>query len=92
MIDNEFAHQSYGINGNNEKEVVAHIEKTTTRTRMEAPELVRAMSPEQRAHAEKKLVRKIDFRLMPMLILMYIMNYLDRNNVSHQISSHLHKC
>lgn len=49
---------------------------------MEAPELVRNMSPEERAHAEKMLVRKIDFRLMPMLVLMYILNYLDRNNIA----------
>jgi hypothetical protein len=34
----------------------------------------RSWSPE----AERKLVRKIDFRILPMLIIMYILNYVDR--------------
>jgi hypothetical protein len=42
------------------------------------PELVRNMTPEERAGLEKKLVRKIDLRLLPMIILMYILNYIDR--------------
>lgn len=46
------------------------------------PALVAAMSSELRAEAEKALVRKIDVRLMPMIVLMYIMNYLDRNNIA----------
>lgn len=41
-----------------------------------APPLVAAMTPEQRVLAEDKLRRKIDIRLLPMIILMYIMNYL----------------
>lgn len=48
----------------------------------EAPELVRNMTPEQRLTAETRLKRKIDMRLLPMIILMYIMNYLDRNNIA----------
>lgn len=55
---------------------------TITRTRREPPELVRSLSPEERQHLEIELVRKIDLRLLPMLILMYIMNYLDRNNIA----------
>lgn len=46
------------------------------------PPLVAAMSQEQRMHAEAKMRRKIDTRLLPMIILMYIMNYLDRNNIA----------
>jgi len=46
------------------------------------PPLVAAMSPERRIHAEAKMRRKIDTRLLPMIILMYIMNYLDRNNIA----------
>jgi hypothetical protein len=34
-------------------------------------------SAEERARAEKKLVRKLDFRLMPMMIVIFIMNYID---------------
>jgi hypothetical protein len=46
--------------------------------RFEAPEFIRNWTPEERQHAEKRLKAKIDLRLMPMIILMYIMNYLDR--------------
>jgi hypothetical protein len=46
------------------------------------PPLVATMSQEQRLQAEAKLRRKIDTRLLPMIILMYIMNYLDRNNIA----------
>ncbi|KAH6857384.1 pantothenate transporter liz1 [Alternaria rosae] len=47
-----------------------------------APPLVAAMSAQERIEAEKKMRRKIDTRLLPMIILMYIMNYLDRNNIA----------
>jgi hypothetical protein len=48
----------------------------------EMPECIRHMSVEEREQAELKLRQKIDLRLMPMIILMYIMNYLDRNNIA----------
>jgi len=48
---------------------------------MVAPVLVAAMSAEHRAATEKRLVRKVDARLLPPVIIMYIMNYLDRNNM-----------
>ena len=63
-----------------------HLSDTITQTpnlrRREAPPLVQALSPEHRSQAERHLVRKIDARLLPMVILMYIMNYLDRNNIA----------
>lgn len=55
---------------------------TLTGRRREAPALVRNLSKEERRQLELALVRKIDFRLMPMVILMYILNYLDRNNIA----------
>lgn len=66
-------------------DMVDYVETANTNTpsrRLEAPELVRNMTQEQRQHAEKTLIRKIDLRLMPALILMYILNYLDRNNIA----------
>ena len=48
----------------------------------EAPGLVRNMTPEYRLKVESQLKRKIDLRLLPMIILMYMMNYLDRNNIA----------
>lgn len=47
-------------------------------SKLEPPPLVAAMSQEQRMVAEAKMRRKVDTRLLPMIILMYIMNYLDR--------------
>ena len=55
---------------------------TISRSRREPPELVRSLSSEERQRLEAALVRKIDFALLPMIILMYIMNYLDRNNIA----------
>jgi len=75
MIEDEFAHGSYGVNAEKVSATYVH-DAVVVQPAMEPPMLVRAMSPEQRQAAEKKLVRKIDFRLLPMLILMYIMNYL----------------
>ncbi|KAG6985278.1 MFS-type transporter cnsO [Physcia stellaris] len=48
----------------------------------EAPPLVKHLTAIERHDLEIKLVRKIDIRLLPMLVLMYIMNYLDRNNIA----------
>lgn len=36
---------------------------------LEAPELVRNLTTDERFALEKRLVRKIDFRLLPMIIL-----------------------
>ena len=54
----------------------------TARIRREPPPLIKDLSSEDRRRLELALVRKIDFRLLPMIILMYVMNYLDRNNIA----------
>lgn len=46
--------------------------------RMEPPEIIRNMTPEHRERVEKRLKRKIDGRLLPTIIIMYILNYIDR--------------
>ena len=53
-----------------------------SRTRREAPPLVRILTPEERTRLEAALVRKVDLRLLPMIVLIYIMNYIDRNNIA----------
>jgi len=78
-MEHEYSEQSYSKNGNNndDKAAAIHMEALVQeRSRLEPPELVKAMTPEQRAIAEQKLKRKIDLRLLPMLVVMYIMNYL----------------
>ncbi|KAI9041802.1 MFS general substrate transporter [Aspergillus affinis] len=46
------------------------------------PPTLQGTTDEQRVVMEKALVRKLDLRLMPMLALIYIMNYLDRNAIA----------
>lgn len=78
-----------GYGDENDNKLAQHVSDaslvdvpTITGTRREPPELVKNLSLEERQHLETALVRKIDLRLLPMLILMYIMNYLDRNNIA----------
>lgn len=40
------------------------------------------LSSDERQLLENKLVRKIDSRLLIMMLVMYILNYLDRNNIA----------
>ena len=47
-----------------------------------APEFLQSLSPELRLKLETKLRRKIDLRLMSVVVIMYILNYLDRNNIA----------
>ena len=48
----------------------------------EPPTYVKNLSADERKRAERALVRKIDFRLIPPIVIMYILNYLDRNNIA----------
>ncbi len=45
---------------------------------LQPPEFIRNLTPEKRAELEKALKRKIDIRLLPAIIIMYILNYIDR--------------
>lgn len=42
------------------------------------PEILRQYSDAELKTMERKLLRKVDMRLLPTMILIYIMNYLDR--------------
>lgn len=46
------------------------------------PPTLAVIPEEELARMEKKLVRKIDARLMPAVIIMYLLNYIDRNNIA----------
>ncbi|KAK2603668.1 hypothetical protein QQS21_004141 [Conoideocrella luteorostrata] len=46
--------------------------------RFQPPEVIRHLTHEERQHLEKALLRKIDIRILPMIIIMYILNYIDR--------------
>lgn len=63
--------------------IVASEDESPVTTRERLPPIsIRHLSPEERLRLEQKMRKKIDLRLMPMLILMYILNYLDRNNIA----------
>ncbi|EPS40425.1 hypothetical protein H072_5739 [Dactylellina haptotyla CBS 200.50] len=47
----------------------------------EKPPLLKHLSDDEIEELEIKLKRKIDIRLLPTIIVVYIMNYLDRNNI-----------
>lgn len=42
----------------------------------------RSYDPEFSRETEKRLVRTIDLRLMPLIVVIYIFNYLDRNSIT----------
>ncbi|AOW00785.1 major facilitator superfamily domain-containing protein [Yarrowia lipolytica] len=46
------------------------------------PESLASLTEEEMLAVEKKFVRRIDIRMLPMLMLIYILNYLDRNNIA----------
>ncbi|OAA63009.1 pantothenate transporter liz1 [Cordyceps fumosorosea ARSEF 2679] len=46
------------------------------------PPILAGLSAEERNTLERHLRRKIDLRLLPMIVLMYILNYIDRNNIA----------
>lgn len=60
-----------------EKITTTNVEDSAAQ-RQQAPEFIRNLTPEEREHLEKRLKRKIDIRLLPAIIIMYIMNYIDR--------------
>ncbi|KAK6464351.1 transporter of nicotinic acid [Scheffersomyces coipomensis] len=46
------------------------------------PESLQHLTQDELRELDRKTTRKIDLRLMPMLIYIYILNYLDRNNIA----------
>jgi hypothetical protein len=42
-----------------------------------------SMTDDEYDATEKKVVRKLDFTLLPMVWLLYFFNYLDRNNIAY---------
>lgn len=64
------------------QEHIEPVKNDTNRVAGQIPESLLNLTEEERSHMEKKLVRKVDLRLLIMIVLMYILNYLDRNNIA----------
>lgn len=59
-----------------------HIECTNADTVNVKTEKGSSISDEEFATIEKRLVRKLDCTLVPMVWLLYLFNYLDRNSIA----------
>lgn len=66
-----------------EKEAALEQIEATAGTHNNVPEILRQYTPEQLAAIEKKLVRKIDLRSLPVLIILFLLNILDRNAIAN---------
>lgn len=66
----------------------AHMENPIAEDDMEngssngMPEILRRLSPEEYKKVGHKATWKMDVIILPCLMLMYILNYLDRNNIA----------
>lgn len=58
------------------------VENPKDQNRRSVPTALIDWSPEERRQREKALVRKVDTRLLVIMLVMYILNYLDRNNIA----------
>jgi hypothetical protein len=70
------------LNQNLDRTSVDTAEKMKTDSNMNRPIFLQSWSEDETSQFEARLRRKIDLRLLPMVIIMYIMNYLDRNNIA----------
>lgn len=83
MSPNANDHADKAVSINEEKDGAIFCEDTASvHSVSKVPDTLKDLSEDERRVLEKKLVRRIDLRLLPMLVLMYIMNYLDRNNIA----------
>lgn len=66
-----------------EKAQVDHVESVSSHTNQVArPKSLEGYTEIEIDEMHKKITRKVDLRLLPMLVLLYILNYLDRNNIA----------
>ena len=63
---------------------ISHIEATPSSSpNTYIPPILQHLTPAQLTAVEKKLVRKIDFRALPILIVLFLLNILDRNAIAN---------
>lgn len=62
---------------------IAKVEEVRRGQDDNMPEILRQYSPEEYAQLEKALVRKIDMRSLPILIILFLLNILDRNAIAN---------
>lgn len=65
------------------KAFAAGVEEAKTPQDENMPEILRSYSPEELQAMEKKLLRRIDLRSLPILIILFLLNILDRNAIAN---------
>ncbi|OBA23211.1 hypothetical protein METBIDRAFT_29735 [Metschnikowia bicuspidata var. bicuspidata NRRL YB-4993] len=66
-----------------EKAQICHVETADSqRKELAKPESLQKFSEAELEDMHRRITRKVDIRLIPMLVLLYILNYLDRNNIA----------
>lgn len=65
-----------------EKAEISHVECQKLLQAVQKPEALQQYTEEEIDEMHRKVTRKVDMRLLPMLVLLYILNYLDRNNIA----------
>jgi len=64
-----------------------HVENnngnTTTRHGLELPEILRQYTESELKAMEKSIVRRLDIRTLPILVILFILNILDRNTIAN---------
>ncbi|KAJ5812471.1 hypothetical protein N7474_008772 [Penicillium riverlandense] len=58
------------------------VEQTQNADLSDVVAIYRSYDPEFRANTERQLRRKIDTRILPLVVLIYLFNYLDRNSIT----------
>lgn len=69
-IPQDYIHDSEQSSSNGVKVDATEYEEVAVTVRREPPPYVKSLSPEERRNAERALVRKIDLRLIPPIIIM----------------------
>lgn len=65
-----------------DKAEVTHIDSVKEQDVVDKPEILQQYTDEEIDEIHRKVTRKVDMRLLPMLVILYILNYLDRNNIA----------
>ena len=70
------------ISTNDPEHVEMNDEKTTTQV-SELPEILRQYTESELKAMEKSIVRRLDIRTLPILVILFIVNILDRNTIAN---------
>ena len=64
------------------KGVAYHEDDVDRHLALQKPEILQGLSDAETAALDKATTRKLDILMMPTLVLLYILNYLDRQNIA----------